>query len=163
MHLYGTGDHCEPLAHVCNSTAECWDTMLLRPVGLLPPANSSTGVPGETGNPSDLVRHRRGELNTVILVSRLGVSNCNCVLLLLLCSDLESMMWGCYSSSKSVHFTESALLKPMTNLGGCLSSTLHQGMETLLTGAALIQREVCRLKHRDILVNVWGTFCAGIC
>ncbi|PKU31083.1 hypothetical protein llap_18613 [Limosa lapponica baueri] len=35
--------------------AECWNTMLLRPAGLPSPANSSAGVPGETGNPSDLM------------------------------------------------------------------------------------------------------------
>lgn len=94
-------NHCKLLAYVWNSIAERWNTMLLRPVGLLPPPNSSTGVPGKNGNPSDLVRHCRGELNIVILVSRLGVSICNCALLLLLCSDLESKVWWCYSSSKA--------------------------------------------------------------
>lgn len=89
-------------------------------MGLLFPADNSTGVPGETGNPGDLVRHLGGELNTVISVSRLGVSICNCVLLLLSCLDLESMTRGCYCSSKGVRFTERALMKPMTSSGGCL-------------------------------------------
>lgn len=118
----GTGNHCKPLACVWNSIAECWNTMLLRPVGLLPPTNSSTVVSGETGNASDLVRHHRGELNTVILVSRLCTSICNCVVLLLFRSDLESKMLLWCSSSEGVHFIERALL---TSSGGGLSSTLQ--------------------------------------
>lgn len=123
----GTGNHCKPLARVWNSIAECQDTMLLRPVGLLPPANSSTAVSGETGNASDLVRHRRGELNTVILVSRLCASICNCVVLLLLCSDLESKTSWCCSSGKGVHFIERALLKPMTSSGGVCQALCSKG------------------------------------
>lgn len=62
--------------------------------------------------------HCEGELNTVALLGRLCVRICSCVVSLLLCLDWESKTWQCYSSSKGVHFSETALLKPKTSSAG---------------------------------------------